>query len=578
MAVNQVLQIFDIKNVTGVSGPPSGFSKIWPDSATNNFKLQFSDGTIKKVLDNLEVDTDVFTLTTLSNSYENVSRLSLNIGSGLTSSGSVLSVTGLTAAAFDSTNTFTNGYVLSATSTGQFTWVPGNLSTGDINVIPKFITANTFGNSLITSSGSNVYIGTPPTFTSASFSVSGSARINKLHIGDNNLRYIEDNNGILVNTNTTLTINYDTSSTSSNILTFTPQSNTSLGSMSLVNGILTLGTTPSNFLTVGGSSNLVTSRFFGPLTTNNLISTGASISVATFSTLNVTTLGTFSNLTVGGFTVTTVNDITTSGGTINPLTETKSISAARHYHKYNDIISTTSSFSGLTLSFTNEFLTISPTFGASVSIISITGSAPGKQVLLRVNSNNLNLSRAYNTVGTNLVVCGTAFNGFVSVSGFTMTNTVGVFNSLGIGSGSVIFSGTNSFYIVSTVSSATTIRLASSGPTLSQSIGVVCSPIESTINVGEVFMIGGSNKTVTSLSSPITTSRGTFTYSFLVDSTNLRYYNLSLSKSNSFSISSPGFTISNYGYFISGISNNIYIYCRDNTSLDVIYSTPNQFN
>jgi hypothetical protein len=348
--------------------------------------------------------------------------------------------------------------------------------------------------------------------------------------------------------------------------------------MSLVNGILTLGTTPSNFLTVGSALNLVTSRFYGVLTADNIISTGASISVATFSTLNVTSLGTFSNLTVGGFTAVTVNDITTSGGTINPLTETKSVSAARHYHKYNDIISTTSSFTGLTLSFTNEFLTISPTFGASVSITSITGSAPGKQVLLRINSNSFNLTRAYNTVGTNLVVCGTAFNGYVTVNGFTMTSTVGVFNSFGIGSGSVIFSGTNSFYIVSTVSSATTLTLASSGPTLSQSIGVVCNPIESTINVGDVFRIGGSTRTVTSFSSPITTSKGTFTYSFLVDNTNLSYYNLTLSKSNSFSISSSGITISNYGYFIPGVSNNVYIYCRDNTSLDVIYSTPNQFN
>lgn len=570
MAVNQVLQIFDIKNVTGVSGPPSGFSKIWPDSATNNFKLQFSDGTIKKVLDNLEVDTDVFTLTTLSNSSENVRRLSLNIGSGLTSSGSVLSVTGLTAAAFDSTNTFTNGYVLSATSTGQFTWVPGNLSTGDINVIPKFITANTFGNSLITSSGSNVYIGTPPTFTSASFSVSGSARINKLHIGDNNWRYIEDNNGILVNTNTTLTINYDTSSTSSNILTFTPQSNTSLGSMSLVNGILTLGTTPSNFLTVGGSSNLVTSRFFGPLTANNLISTGASISVATFSTLNVTTLGTFSNLTVGGFTVTTVNDITTSGGTINPLTETKSISAARHYHKYNDIISTTSSFSGLTLSFTNEFLTISPTFGASVSIISITGSAPGKQVSLRINSQEQVLTRSYNYIG-NQIICGTAINGMVTISGFTMTNSIGNFVSSGFTANSIVFLGTQS-YQVGTVSSTTQMRLTTTASVLTPNVAILAGPVESSIALNDVLRIGNFLVRVTGFS-----AIGGVTYSFSVDSTNLTYYNQNMYRSNSFTISSSGVTITNFGQFVPGYVNRLFVLCEDQNSVNIYYTSNYNF-
>jgi hypothetical protein len=280
----------------------------------------------------------------------------------------------------------------------------------------------------------------------------------------------------------------------------------------------------------------------------------------------ITTSG--SNVFINGFTALSQDDITTSGGTIDPLTETKLVSSSRHYHKYNDIVSSTGSYSGVILNFTNEFQIINPTFGQSITISSISGISPGKQTFLKINSIELSLSKSYNYIG-NLIVCGTAINGVSTINGFTMTNTVANLLSSGFASGSVVFVGSQSFIVANTFST-TQLRLTTTNSISTPSVPILASSIDSSILLDDILRIGNFLVRVTGFS-----SSGGITHSVIVDSSNLTYYNQVLYRSNLLTITVSGVTISQFGYFLPGTTNRLMFQCEDSNSVNVYYTTKN---
>jgi hypothetical protein len=263
--INKILGIPQWQTVTTPTTPDSGYVKIYPktDPLTNNlyWYVQNESGYEKKVaLDYLFYNG--FSLTTLSSGNPYYSKIDLNIGSGLSFSGTQqVFVSGLTSGSLLSTNSFSNGYVLSATSSGSFTWIPFTsiVVSGDTNSVAKFTGVNSVGDSMIYDNGSTVQISYNPSLSlSVTFSVWGSAHVyNNLYFNNNTLQYI--NNSSINTSLPTYALNFNNGAVSYKYYQFnTDTTSFTFSLMSFIQGGDTVGNKYvnilSNNITIGTSS------------------------------------------------------------------------------------------------------------------------------------------------------------------------------------------------------------------------------------------------------------------------------------------------------------------------------------
>jgi hypothetical protein len=263
--INKILGIPQWQTVTTPSTPDSGYVKIYPktDPGTNNlyWYVQNESGYEKKVaLDYLFYNG--FSLTTLSSASPYFSQIDLNIGGGLSFSGTQqVFVSGLTSGTLLTTNSYSNGYVLSASSSGSFTWIPFTsvVVSGDTNSVAKFTGVSSVGNSMIYDDGSTVQVSYNPSLSlSVTFSVWGSAHVyNNLYFNNNTLQYI--NNSSINTSLPTYALNFNNGAISYKYYQFnTDTTSFTFSLMSFIQGGDTIGNKYvniySNNITIGTSS------------------------------------------------------------------------------------------------------------------------------------------------------------------------------------------------------------------------------------------------------------------------------------------------------------------------------------
>ena len=201
MAINKLLNNLQWKTVATVSNPESGYKTLFAKNTDQYLYLVDENGYSKKV--GLSIDPkNGLTVTTLGTSFVNDYQLDVAIGTGLTFSantpGSTINVAGLTAYSLGN-GSFTDGYILGATSGGNLQWVPypSVNANGITNYISKFTGTNTISNSLVQDDGSIVYIGSVPGL-GVSFSVSGDVNLGKIYFGNTQWKYIDPSSSFLI--------------------------------------------------------------------------------------------------------------------------------------------------------------------------------------------------------------------------------------------------------------------------------------------------------------------------------------------------------------------------------------------
>lgn len=218
MANNKLYYIPEWKTVATVSNPDSSFKKIYPKTGDDYWYIVDDQGYEKQIGISLYPKNGlVLTPSSPSSIYSN--QLDIVLGAGLTFSsnaqGSSINVYGVTANSFKSTNSYSNGYVLSATGGGQFTWIPFTVPgiSGTTNSIPKFNSSSTIGNSIMMDNTDKISIGTTPSYaTGVSFSVQGGVYISgTLYLRDNTDTYLNySSNSLNLITSQDLNINRST--------------------------------------------------------------------------------------------------------------------------------------------------------------------------------------------------------------------------------------------------------------------------------------------------------------------------------------------------------------------------------
>lgn len=197
MANNKLYYVPEWKTVATVSTPESSFKKMYPKTGDDYWYTVDDQGYEKQIAISIYPKNGlVLTPSSPSSIYSN--QIDIVLGSGMTFSsnaqGSSINVYGLTAYSFKSTNLYSNGYILSATSGGQFTWVPpiATVLSGSSSRIPKFTSSSTIGNSIMYDDVDKIVIGITPSYaTGVSFSVDGNVYISgKLYIRDNTDAYL----------------------------------------------------------------------------------------------------------------------------------------------------------------------------------------------------------------------------------------------------------------------------------------------------------------------------------------------------------------------------------------------------
>lgn len=228
MATNKIINIPQWILTTGVSQSDSGFSKIYPKRGETMSWYIIDESNSEK-----KVGLEIFFGAGLSQSIlppesKFGQRLDVIIGAGLTySSGfiqnSAIKVWGITPSMLSITGSQIPGYILStSTQSGEFKWIENkdyNIS-GTPNRLARFFNSNTLTQSLIVDNGVNVYIGTTPSQTGASFSVSGlmnignSTTASRLHFGDSQNHYIEkeSDGGFIIRTEDEFRVDHYTNS------------------------------------------------------------------------------------------------------------------------------------------------------------------------------------------------------------------------------------------------------------------------------------------------------------------------------------------------------------------------------
>ena len=263
--INKILGIPQWQSVTtpSVTQPDSGYVKIYPRNFGDNlFWWVVNDqGTHKRLaLDYLFYNG--FSLTNLSSASPYFSQIDLNIGGGLSFSGTQqVFVSGLTSGTLLTTNSYSNGYVLSASSSGAFTWLPFTsvVVSGDTNSVAKFTGVSSVGNSMIYDDGSTVQVSYNASLSpSVTFSVWGSAHVrSNLYFNNDSLQYINTNS---INTRTsTYKLNFNNGVSSYNYYSFnTDTTSFTFSLMSFIQGGDTVGNKYvnilSNNITIGTSS------------------------------------------------------------------------------------------------------------------------------------------------------------------------------------------------------------------------------------------------------------------------------------------------------------------------------------
>jgi hypothetical protein len=217
MAVNIIYNVPDWKNNLGYTfspAPQPGFSQIYP-GPDNYWYVQSSFGSVKRLGYDVQFSKGFNTILSPTESFVDY-RVDINAGPGLTFSydgaGSELYVTGLTSGSLLFGNTFTQGYFISAATSGVFEWISAGLS-GTTGSIPKFNTGLSLGDSVLRESDGQILIGSAPTFVSSLFNIgtssaTGSGNLfvqNQIYLGDNQNRYI----GVSNSNDVVLSLNRD---------------------------------------------------------------------------------------------------------------------------------------------------------------------------------------------------------------------------------------------------------------------------------------------------------------------------------------------------------------------------------
>ena len=215
MASNKILSALEWVTSGSVSTPDIGFSKIYPKS-DGYWYIVDSNGNEKQVSFSF-LPKNGISFTPYSSSNILSGQLDIVLGSGLTFSGnypgSSIMVSGLTAGSFGAINPATAGYILSATANGQFNWIPApGVINGTINYLSKFSSANSISNSQIRDDGSNIYIGSTPSFATSLLNVGGSLTVTgNIYLKDSLNSYVSYyNNGVYVLTDESFNIDYNT--------------------------------------------------------------------------------------------------------------------------------------------------------------------------------------------------------------------------------------------------------------------------------------------------------------------------------------------------------------------------------
>ena len=215
MASNKILSALEWVTSGSVSTPDIGFSKIYPKS-DGYWYIVDSNGNEKQVSFSFFPNNGI-SFAPYSSSNILSGQLDIVLGSGLTFSGnypgSSIMVSGLTAGSFGAINPATAGYILSATANGQFNWIPApGVINGAINYLSKFSSANSISNSQIRDDGSNIYIGSTPSYATSLLNVGGSLTVTgNIYLKDSLHSYISYyNNGVYVLTDESFNIDYNT--------------------------------------------------------------------------------------------------------------------------------------------------------------------------------------------------------------------------------------------------------------------------------------------------------------------------------------------------------------------------------
>jgi hypothetical protein len=184
MAINKLLNNLQWKTVATVSNPDSGYKILFAKSEDKYLYLVDEQGNQKRIGLSIYLNNGLRETSLPANSLWDY-QLDVAIGTGLTFSantpGSTINVVGLTAYSLGN-GSFTDGYILGATSGGNLQWVPypSVNANGITNYISKFTGTNTISNSLVQDDGSIVYIGSVPGL-GVSFSVSGDVNLGKIY-------------------------------------------------------------------------------------------------------------------------------------------------------------------------------------------------------------------------------------------------------------------------------------------------------------------------------------------------------------------------------------------------------------
>jgi hypothetical protein len=246
MSDNKLLNIQEWKTVATSSTPSSGFSKIYPRSSSQKWYIIDDAGNEKEISFALSPSSGLnginLTLLTASNVYGY--ELGVALGDGLTFSGnfqgSTISVVGLKPSNLSYLGTASVGYVLSATGSNGFNWIPFTAPgiSGQLNRIAKFDSTSSIASSLIGDDGTIVVIGVTPSFVSVTFSVGGSLNISgNVYLSDDINTYINNNSGFNFNTAQNFIINKG----SYNYLSFNFDNINSYSTFSMLNNLIEIG-------------------------------------------------------------------------------------------------------------------------------------------------------------------------------------------------------------------------------------------------------------------------------------------------------------------------------------------------
>jgi hypothetical protein len=263
MSTNKLLNNLQWKTVGTVSTPDSGYKTLYAKS-TDPYLYLVDDGGNEKKLGFSIYPKNGLNITSLGATYVNDYQLDIAIGTGLTFSGdfvgSTLNVMGLTAYSLGD-GTFTDGYILGVTSSGDLNWVPYPTvnANGTNNFIAKFTSSSTIGDSLIQDDGSKIYIGTAPSIVTASFSVDTNINVGSIiYFGDTNFKKIDTSSNFLISSNSSdFTIRYDDGSSTLNYIIATYSDNSIL----LVETLKVVKGTP-NYMYMGNTSSATSINFY----------------------------------------------------------------------------------------------------------------------------------------------------------------------------------------------------------------------------------------------------------------------------------------------------------------------------